>query len=126
MGGLIIGQAVVSANLVSPIVVMIVALTALGSMVIPEEEFAAAFRLLKYVFLFLGGYLGIFGIVLGIYLTVAHLSGLLSCGMPYLLPFIKKRTLPRCWRRNPADPVQEEMAEAALCKMGTENPSAEK
>ena len=59
-------------------------------MVIPEEEFAAAFRLLKYVFLFLGGYLGIFGIVLGIYLTVAHLSGLLSCGMPYLLPFIKK------------------------------------
>ena len=126
VGGLIIGQAAVSANLVSPIVVMIVALTALGSMVIPEEEFAAAFRLLKYVFLFLGGYLGIFGIVLGIYLTVAHLSGLLSCGMPYLLPFMKKRTLPRCWRRNPADPVQEEMAEAALCKMGTENPSAEK
>ena len=59
-------------------------------MVIPEEEFAAAFRLLKYVFLFLGGYLGILGIVLGIYLTVAHLSGLLSFGMPYLLPFIKK------------------------------------
>ena len=90
VGGLIIGQAAVSANLVSPIVVMIVALTALGSMVIPEEEFAAAFRLLKYVFLFLGGYLGILGIVLGIYLTVAHLSGLLSFGMPYLLPFIKK------------------------------------
>ena len=90
VGGLIIGDAAVSANLVSPIVVMIVALTALGSMVIPEEEFAAAFRLLKYVFLFLGGYLGIFGIVLGIYLTVAHLSGLLSFGMPYLLPFIKK------------------------------------
>lgn len=90
VGGLIIGQAAVSANLVSPIVVMIVALTALGSMVIPEEEFATAFRLLKYAFLFLGGYLGIFGIVLGIYLTVSHLSGLLSFGMPYLLPFIKK------------------------------------
>ena len=90
VGGLIIGEAAVSANLVSPIVVMIVALTALGSMVIPEEEFAAAFRLLKYIFLFLGGYLGIFGIVLGIYLTIAHLSGLLSFGMPYMLPFIKK------------------------------------
>lgn len=73
VGGLIIGQAAVSANLVSPIVVMIVALTALGSMVIPEEEFASAFRLLKYIFLFLGGYLGIFGIVLGIYLTISHL-----------------------------------------------------
>lgn len=90
VGGLIIGQAAVSANLVSPIVVMIVALTALGGMVIPNEEFASAFRLLKYVFLFLGGYLGIFGIVLGIYLTAAHLSGLLSFGIPYLLPFVKK------------------------------------
>ena len=87
VGGLIIGQAAVSANLVSPIVVMIVALTALGSMVIPSEEFASAFRLLKYMFLFLGGYLGMYGIVLGIYITLAHLSGLLSFGMPYLMPF---------------------------------------
>ncbi len=90
VGGLIIGQAAVTANVVSPIVVIIVALTALGSMAIPNEEFAAAFRILKYIFLFLGGYLGIFGIVLGIYLTVSHLSGLLSFGMPYLMPFVKK------------------------------------
>ena len=90
VGGLIVGQAAVTANLVSPIVVMIVALTALGSMVIPNEEFASAFRLLKYMFLFLGGYLGIYGIVLGIYLTVAHLAGLLSFGMLYLMPFVKR------------------------------------
>lgn len=90
VGGLIVGQAAVEANLVSPIVVMIVALTALGSMVLPNEEFAAAFRLLKYCFLFLGGYLGIFGIVLGGYFTVAHLAGLLSFGSPYLVPFVKK------------------------------------
>lgn len=89
VGGLIVGQAAVSANLVSPIVVMIVALTALGGMVIPNEEFASAFRLLKYMFLLLGGYLGIFGIMLGIYMTVSHLAGLLSFGMPYLLPFVK-------------------------------------
>lgn len=90
VGGLIVGDAAVSANLVSPIVVMIVALTALGSMTIPNEEFASAFRLIKYVFLFLGGYLGIFGIVLGIYFMIAHLAGLLSFGMPYLMPFVKK------------------------------------
>ena len=90
VGGLIIGQAAVSANLVSPIVVMIVAITALGSMSLPNEEFASAFRLLKYMFLLLGGYLGIFGLVAGIYLTLSHLSGLLSFGMPYLIPFVKK------------------------------------
>lgn len=91
VGGLIIGDAAVSANLVSPIVVMIVALTALGSMVLPDEEFASAFRLVKYMFLFLGGYLGIYGIILGIYLTVSHLAGLLSFGTPYLTPFVQKQ-----------------------------------
>ena len=55
-------------------------ITALGSLAIPNEEFASAFRMLKYFFLFLGGYLGIFGIVTGVYLTVSHLAGLLSFG----------------------------------------------
>lgn len=84
VGGLVIGQAAVEANLVSPIVVMIVALTELGSLVVPSEEFASAFQLLKYVFLILGGYLGIYGMVLGAYVTVGHLAGLLSFGVPYL------------------------------------------
>lgn len=94
VGGLIIGQAAVEANLVSPMTVIIVALTALGSLAIPVEEFASAFRLLKYGFLFLGAYLGIFGIVLGAYLTVSHLAGLVSFGVPYLVPFIKKERKP--------------------------------
>lgn len=90
VGGLIIGQASVTANLVSPIVVIIVALTALGSLAIPSEEFSAPFRLLKYLFLAAGGYLGLFGIVLGIYLVVSHLAGLLSFQVPYLTPFVRK------------------------------------
>lgn len=90
VGGLIIGSAAVEANLVSPIVVMIVALTALGSMAIPNEEFTSAFRLLKYFFLFLGGYLGIYGMVLGIYLVLSHLAGLLSFGFPYLGALTRK------------------------------------
>ena len=79
VGGLIVGSAAVEANLVSPIVVMVVAITALGSLAIPNEEFASAFRMLKYFFLFLGGYLGIFGIVIGVYLTVSCLL-YTSCG----------------------------------------------
>ena len=90
VGGLIIGQASVTANLVSPIVVIIVALTALGSLARPSEEFSAPFRLLKYLFLAAGGYLGLFGIVLGIYLVVSHLAGLLSFQVPYLTPFVRK------------------------------------
>ena len=48
VGGLIIGQAAVSANLLSPVVVIVNALTALGSFSIPNEELSEAFALLKY------------------------------------------------------------------------------
>ena len=51
VGGLIIGQAAVEANLVSPIVVIVVAFTALCSFAVPNEEFATAFRILKFFFI---------------------------------------------------------------------------
>jgi spore germination protein len=88
VGGLIIGQAAVEANLVSPVVVMVVALTALGSLTIPNQEFSTAFRMLKYVFLFLGGYFGLLGIIGGMYLLMDHLAGLKSFHIPYLTPFV--------------------------------------
>ncbi len=88
VGGLIIGQAAVEANLVSPIVVMIVALTALGSLAIPSEEFSSPFRLMKYGFLFLGGFFGLLGMILGMYGLISHLSGLTSFHIPYLTPYV--------------------------------------
>ncbi|MDO5392758.1 MAG: spore germination protein [Eubacteriales bacterium] len=88
IGGLIIGQAAVEANLVSPIVVMIVALTALGSLAIPNTEFSSPFRILKYGFLFLGGFFGLFGMILGMYGLIGHLSGLTSFHIPYLMPYV--------------------------------------
>ena len=87
--GLIIGQAAVQANRKPHW--CIVAFTALGSLAVPSEEFASAFRLLKYLFLFLGGYLGFFEIVLGGYVTLSHLAGLLSFGAPYLASFIREK-----------------------------------
>lgn len=87
VGGLIIGQAAVSANLVSPMTVVVAALTALGSFSVPNEEFSESLRLIKYINIFLGGFLGIVGLVLGWYLLLVHLSGLKSCGIPYLSPY---------------------------------------
>ena len=65
VGGLIIGQAAVTANLISPIIVIIDALTALGSFSIPNEELSEAFRLLKYGMIFLCGFFGLYGFVVG-------------------------------------------------------------
>jgi spore germination protein len=87
VGGLIIGQAAVEAHLVSPIVVIIVAFTALCSFAIPNEEFAYAFRILKFVFIFLCAWVGYYGFLLGILVVLIHLSRLESFGVAYLSPF---------------------------------------
>lgn len=88
VGGLVIGQAAVEANLVSPIVVIIIAFTALCSFAIPNEEFATAFRLLKFFFIGLCAWLGYFGMLLGLLAVLIHLSRLTSFGVPYLMPFV--------------------------------------
>ena len=54
------------------------------------EEFGAPFRLLKFGFILLGGWLGIFGMALGTFLLAGHLAGLMSFGIPYLMPFVGK------------------------------------
>lgn len=87
VGGLIIGQAAVSANIVSPVVVVVVALTALGSFAVPNEELSEAFRLLKYLMLALCACFGILGLVFGWMLVLIHLAGLKSFGLSYLMPF---------------------------------------
>lgn len=88
VGGLIIGQAAVEANIVSPVVVIVVAFTALCSFAIPNEEFATAFRLLKFGFIFLSAWLGFYGFLYGLMLVLIHLSHLKSFGIPYLMPFV--------------------------------------
>lgn len=87
VGGLIIGQAAVEANLVSPIVVIVVAFTALCSFAIPNEEFATAFRILKFFFIGMSAWLGFFGFLTAILTVLIHLSHLKSFGIPYLMPF---------------------------------------
>ena len=87
-GGLIIGQAAVDANIVSPIVVIVVAFTALCSFSIPNEEFAFSFRILKFFLIIMSAWLGFFGLLVGLLVILIHLSRLKSFGIPYLMPFV--------------------------------------
>ncbi|MDD6072450.1 MAG: spore germination protein [Clostridiales bacterium] len=88
VGGLIVGQAAVDAALVSTIVVIVVALTAIASFAIPNEEFASTFRLLKFLMIFLGAVWGLYGIMLGVLALLIHLAGMESFGIPYLMPAV--------------------------------------
>ncbi len=87
VGGLIIGQAAVTANIVSPIVVIVIALTAISAFTVPNEPFASAFRIIRYFILALSAFLGLFGFIIGITCMLIHLGGLKSFGMPYMVPF---------------------------------------
>ena len=88
VGGLIIGQAAVDANLVSPIVVIVVAFTALCSFAIPNEEFAFSFRVLKFLMIGLSAWLGFFGFLVGLFGILVHLASLKSFDIPYLTPYV--------------------------------------
>lgn len=87
VGGLIVGQAAVDANIVSPVVVIVVALTALASFAIPNDNFASAFRLLKFGLIVVGAVAGLPGFVLGLLVILTHLAALESYGIPYLSPY---------------------------------------
>lgn len=88
VGGLIVGQAAVEAGLVSTIVVIVVALTALASFTIPNESFASAYRLLKFFLIIVSAIWGLYGFLLGMIMIAIHLSGLVSFGIPYMVPAV--------------------------------------
>ena len=88
VGGIIIGQAAVEAGLVSPIVVIVISLTAICSFAIPNIALVSGYRLTKYFIIFTSATLGIFGFWIGILVCLIHLSTLKSFGIPYLYPFV--------------------------------------
>jgi spore germination protein KA len=64
VGGLVIGDAVITAGLVSNIMVIVVSLTAISSFVIPAIEMNAAIRLLRFPFMLAASLFGFLGIAI--------------------------------------------------------------
>lgn len=88
VGGLVIGQSSVEAGLITPLAVIIVALTAIASFTIPSYNFGATLRLIRFGFIVLAATFGLFGISIGLSFLIIHLCTLKSCGVPYLTPFV--------------------------------------
>ncbi|WP_107925191.1 spore germination protein [Lysinibacillus parviboronicapiens] len=88
VGGLVIGDAIVSAGLVSNLMVIVVALTAISSYVVPSMELNTTIRLLRFPFMVLASLFGFFGIVIGVVILLIHLINLSSLKQPYFAPII--------------------------------------
>ncbi|GEL06496.1 spore germination protein [Rummeliibacillus stabekisii] len=88
VGGLVVGDVIVSAGLVSNMVVIVVALTAISSYVVPSVELNTSIRVLRFPFMFAASLFGFFGIVIGLLLLNIHLCNLNSLKSPYFFPLV--------------------------------------
>lgn len=87
VGALVLGQAAVSASIVSPILIIIVAITGISSFTIPDFSFGFHLRYFRFVFILLGFIAGFLGISLGLFVYISTLCSIRSFGVPYTTPF---------------------------------------
>lgn len=87
VGGLVIGEAAVQAGIVSPIMVIVVALTAIANFAIPSFSVAISFRIIRFSFMFAAAIFGLYGIILVYIMINIHFVNLKSFGVPYSTPF---------------------------------------
>lgn len=83
----------VAASIVSPILIIIVAVTGLASYAIPNYTVSFGFRSMRFIFIFLGGTLGFFGISTGLFVLLCLIISMKSFGTPYFAP-VAPRTGP--------------------------------
>ncbi|TCP53392.1 spore germination protein [Tumebacillus sp. BK434] len=90
VGGIVVGQAAVQAGIVSNIMVIVVASTAIASFILPSYDMGMAVRLLRFPMMLMASLFGFIGMVIGFMTLIAHLVALESLGTPYgspLAPF---------------------------------------
>ena len=91
VSALILGSAAVDAQLVSPLLIIIVALGGLGSYAIPDYSVSMVFRILQLALVLLAGLAGLTGVMLGLMLLTCWVAGMRSLGSPFLAPLSPAR-----------------------------------
>ncbi len=87
LGGLVVGNAAVEALIVSPVVLIAVAISGIAGYTMPSQDFSGALRLWRFGLALLTSFGGLFGLMFGVVALIRHLAGLETFGTPYLAPF---------------------------------------
>lgn len=87
VGALILGEAAVNAGIVSPIMIIIVAITAISALVVVEPELSNAIKWYRILFMLGGTTIGIFGIFIVFIIFTTNLCSITSFSKPYMMPF---------------------------------------
>ena len=86
VGTIVIGQAAVSAGLVSPLMVIIVSLSSMASFALPDYALVNTTRILKFVMIVSAGVFGLFGFIMGYTFLMIVLVSTYTVGIPYTAP----------------------------------------
>lgn len=88
LGGLILGDAAVSAGIVSPIMIIIIAISSIAALIFPSNELVNAIRFYKIAVLLLSAFFGIYGVFIGAVFLFYKLLSIRSFQFSYLSPII--------------------------------------
>jgi spore germination protein KA len=91
VGALILGQAAVAASIISPILIIIVAITGLGSYATPDYSVSIALVIYRLFVILAGALYGLYGICIAGFLIAVSVCGLRSLGVPYTQPVAPPR-----------------------------------
>ncbi len=87
LGGLILGDAAVSAGIISPIMIIVISISAISGLAFSSIEMISALRWLRFIMMFLAMFFGLFGIYCGGIFLLASLTTTSTLNLPYLAPF---------------------------------------
>ncbi len=91
VSGLILGQAAVDANLVHPLLLIVVAVASLGSYAVPDYSLGIALRIGQLAMLLAGSVFGVYGMVLCLAVGAVRMCSLTSLGSPFVAPWAPGR-----------------------------------
>jgi len=86
LGGLVIGESAVSAGLVSPIMIIVIAISAISGLIFTSNALTSAIRYYRIFLLVLSTFFGIYGIFIGLIFLITKLCSITSFGFPYMAP----------------------------------------
>ncbi|PWK13407.1 spore germination protein [Tumebacillus permanentifrigoris] len=106
VGGLIIGQAAISAGLTSPSMLVVIASSVVASFILGNQDLSGTIRLLNMIMVLISSVFGLFGFFVSVFGLLVYLTNLRSLGVPYLapaspivLPDLRRFLVPIPWSR---------------------------
>ncbi len=97
VGTIVIGQAAVSAKLVSPLMVILVSMSTLFSFIVPDYTIINPIRILRFLMLFLSATLGLYGFIIGLIFIITNMVSTNSFGAPFMSPLAPFRPRNLIW-----------------------------